>query len=50
MKAELADVAGNLLQFIEKPGAEQYRSSEQIRAYEGSTQSSDDDSSPCSQS
>jgi hypothetical protein len=34
VKAALADVAGNLLQFIEHPGAEQYRSSEQIRADE----------------
>jgi hypothetical protein len=34
VKAALADVAGNLLQFIEHPDAEQYRSSEQIRADE----------------
>jgi hypothetical protein len=34
VKSALADVAGNLLQFIEHPEAEQYRSSEQIRAEE----------------
>jgi hypothetical protein len=34
VKAALADVAGNLLQFIEHPDAEQYRSSEQVRADE----------------
>lgn len=36
VKSALADVAGNLLQFIEYPEAEQYRSSEQLRADESS--------------
>lgn len=34
VKTALTDIAGNLLQFVEHPEAEQYRSSEQIRADE----------------
>lgn len=34
VKTELADIAGNLLQFMEHPEAAQYRSSERIRADE----------------
>ncbi|MCV7078720.1 DUF4041 domain-containing protein [Mycobacterium szulgai] len=34
VKAALAEVGGNLLEFVERPEAEQYRSSEKIRARE----------------
>jgi Domain of unknown function (DUF4041)/Meiotically up-regulated gene 113 len=37
VKAELADIAGSLLHYIEQPEAEQYRFSEQIRADEAAS-------------
>ncbi|BBY65498.1 DUF4041 domain-containing protein [Mycolicibacterium helvum] len=38
VKIQLAEIAGNLLEFVEHPDAEQYHCSEQIRASEAATE------------